>query len=155
PLYGAEDILVADFEGADYGAWKTAGEAFGAGPAQGTLPGQMPVDGYLGHGLVNSFLKGDAAIGTLTSPPFNLERRYLPFLIGGGGFAGKTCMNLLVDGRVVRTAVGPNTEPGGSEHLDWQQWDVTEFAQRTVVIEILDQATGGWGHINVDHILQT
>jgi hypothetical protein len=31
------DILIADFEGRDYGAWKTTGEAFGAGPAQGTL----------------------------------------------------------------------------------------------------------------------
>jgi hypothetical protein len=33
----AKDIVIADFEGKDYGKWKVTGEAFGAGPAQGTL----------------------------------------------------------------------------------------------------------------------
>jgi fructan beta-fructosidase len=154
-LYAADDILVADFEGADYQGWAATGEAFGTAPAQGTLPGQMQVDGFLGHGLVNSFLKGDASTGTLTSPPFKLERKYLHFLIGGGGFPGKTCMNLKVGDKIVRTATGPNIEPGGSEHLDWQQWDVAEFLDRQAVLEIVDQATGVWGHINVDHIVQT
>ena len=42
------DIVLADFEGKDYGDWKTTGEAFGPGPAQGTLPRQMEVSGYLG-----------------------------------------------------------------------------------------------------------
>src|SRR5690349_21242882 len=37
----AGDILIADFEGDDYGAWKVEGTAFGNGPAHGTLPGQM------------------------------------------------------------------------------------------------------------------
>ncbi|MEX0586101.1 MAG: hypothetical protein WD176_05630, partial [Pirellulales bacterium] len=58
PCLGAErpDIVVADFEGEDYGAWKVTGEAFGAAPAHGTLPGQMHVEGYEGKGLVNSFV---------------------------------------------------------------------------------------------------
>src|SRR5262245_52787937 len=69
-----QDILIADFEGKDYGEWKTTGEAFGSGPARGTLPGQMPVDGFEGHGLVNSFYGGDSTIGTLSSPSFRIER---------------------------------------------------------------------------------
>ena len=112
------DIVLADFEGRDYGNWKASGEAFGPGPAQGTLPHQMTVSGYRGHGLVNSFYGGDRSTGTLTSPEFKIERRYITFLIGGGGWEGKTCMNLLVDGSVVRTATGPNTRPGGSEALE-------------------------------------
>jgi hypothetical protein len=52
----AKDIVIADFEGKDYGKWKVTGEAFGAGPAQGTLPGQGQVTGFRGKGLVNSFL---------------------------------------------------------------------------------------------------
>jgi fructan beta-fructosidase len=151
----AEDILIADFEGKDYGQWKAQGEAFGPGPARGTLPGQMRVSGYLGRGLVNSFFKGDATTGELTSPPFRIERRYVNFLVGGGGYAGKTCINLLVDGKVVRTAAGPNTRPGGSEMLDWHSWDVGELAGKQAVIQIVDQRTGGWGHINVDHIMQS
>ena len=149
------DLVVADFEGANYGGWTVAGEAFGTGPARGALPNQMPVQGYLGQGLANSFVGGDDSTGTLTSPTFQIERRYLRFLIGGGGYAGETCLNLRVHGRAVRTAAGPNTQPGGSERLDWMEWDVTEFAGSDAVLEIVDQRTGGWGHINVDQIVQT
>ncbi len=149
------DWIVADFEGTNYGDWQVTGEAFGSGPAHGTLPNQMPVDGFLGNGLVNSFHGGDGSTGTLTSPPFRIERKYLQFLIGGGGWEGKTCMNLLLNGQVVRTATGPNTQAGGSEHLGQQQWDVSELLGSNVVIQMVDQATGGWGHINVDHIVQS
>src|SRR4051812_36154984 len=45
------DVVVADFEGASYGDWRVTGTAFGQGPAQGTLPNQMTVDGFSGHGL--------------------------------------------------------------------------------------------------------
>jgi fructan beta-fructosidase len=69
------DILLADFEGDDYGTWKATGDAFGKGPARGTLPHQMPVTGFKGKGLVNSFHEGDQSTGTLTSPSFKLERR--------------------------------------------------------------------------------
>src|SRR5437660_13272 len=141
------DILVADFEGDTYlEGWTTTGTAFGKGPAKGTLPNQMPVSGYLGKGLVNSFLGGDAATGTLTSPEFKLERKFLNFLVGGGKHDGKTCVNLLVGGKVVRTATGPNDKPGGSEHLDWHTFDIAEFAGKPAVIQIVDDEKGGWGH---------
>lgn len=154
-LMAASDIPVADFEQETYGNWKVEGEAFGSGPAKGTLPGQMKVSGFHGGRLVNSFFKGDDSTGTLTSPPFKLERDYLIFLVGGGGFEGKTCMNLVRDGKVVRTVVGPNTQPGGSEELEPAFWEVREFKGQTVVLQIVDQATGGWGHISVDDIIQT
>jgi fructan beta-fructosidase len=150
-----QDLLVADFEGETYGDWKAEGQAFGASPARGTLPNQMPVTGFLGKGLVNSYHGGDATTGTLTSPPFKIERKHLNFLIGGGGWAGQTCMNLLLEGNVVRTATGPNTQPGGSEVLEWASWDVAEFAGKQVTLQIVDKHTGGWGHINVDHIVQS
>ncbi|MCW5554945.1 MAG: glycoside hydrolase family 32 protein [Verrucomicrobiae bacterium] len=151
----ATDLVIADFESATYGDWKTTGEAFGPGPARGTLPGQMPVSGFKGERLVNSFYQGDRTTGTLTSPPFKLERQFLSFLIGGGKDTERTCMNLLIDGRIVRTATGPNDKSGGSEALAPESWDVSEFAGQTAVIQIVDRATGGWGHINVDHIVQT
>src|SRR5947209_1073238 len=104
---GAEpDITFADFEGPDYGAWKSVGEAFGNAPAHGALPGQMHVDGFAGQGLANSFHQGDATKGVLISPDFTVTRRAVSFLIGGGGFEGKTCLNLLVEGKVVRSATG-------------------------------------------------
>jgi fructan beta-fructosidase len=152
-----KDILIADFEGDSYGAWKSEGAAFGPGPAQGSLPNQQKVSGYLGNGLVNSFHEADYSTGVLTGPPFIIERNRINFLIGGGGYAGETCMNLLVGGKAVRTATGPNVQSsGGSETLAWQSWDVEEFAGQPARIEIVDRRAGGWwGHINADHIVQS
>ena len=151
------DVLIADFEWETWqrSGWTPTGEAFGPGPARGTLPNQMRVTGYKGERLVNSFHGGDGPTGTLTSPKFTIQRDYVNFLIGGGGFEGKTCMNLLVDGKVVRTATGPNTKPGGSERLDWHTWDVRDLAGKEAVLQIVDDHSGGWGHINVDHIVQS
>lgn len=157
PAHAADrpDILLADFEGDAYPTgWKTTGTAFGKGPAKGTLPNQMPVSGFLGKGLVNSYLGGDGSTGTLTSPPFKIERKYLNFLIGGGQHP-KTRIDLLYGGKVVRTATGPNDRPGGSEHLDWHTWDVSNLVGEEVRVEIVDGETGGWGHINIDHIIQS
>jgi fructan beta-fructosidase len=151
----AGDILFADFEGDDYGQWQTSGAAFGSGPAKGTLPGQMPVSGFLGKGLVNSFLGGDGPTGKLTSPELKIERKFISFLIGGGGYERQTCMNLLVDGKIVRTATGPNTQGGGSEQLEPAAWDVSDLVGKNARIEIVDGATGGWGHVNVDQIVFT
>lgn len=151
----AGDVVFADFEAADYGGWKMTGTAFGAGPAAGTLPNQMQVSGFEGQRLVNTYLGGDDSLGTLTSPEFKIDHNYIAFLIGGGGYAGKTCINLVIDDRVVRTATGPNTKPGGSEALERAGWDVRDLAGKTARIEIVDAATGGWGHINIDQIVFT
>lgn len=151
----AQDIVIADFEESQYGAWTATGECFGNGPALGTLPGQMHVDGFRGQRLVNTFLKGDGSTGTLTSPEFTLERRYIAFLIGGGNNPDKLALQLLIDGQVVRTATGPNSQPGGSETLALDSWDVAEHKGKVARLRIVDEARGGWGHINVDHIVQT
>jgi sucrose-6-phosphate hydrolase SacC (GH32 family) len=146
----AADLLLADFEGKDYGEWKATGEAFGSGPAHGTLPGQKTVSGYLGQGLVNTFWKGDDSEGTLTSPELKIERRRMNFLAGGGRHPGEACINLVVDGKIARTATGAD-----SEHLRWISWNVEDLAGKTARIEIVDRKKGSWGHINADHIVQS
>ncbi len=154
-LAAQPDVLLANFEGETYGEWQVTGEAFGTGPAVGALPNQMHVEGFEGKRLVNSFLKGDRSTGTLTSPEFVVERKFICFLIGGGRHATQTCINLLHEGKIARTSTGPNGEPGGSERLDWDSWDVADLAGKKVRVQIVDAATGGWGHVNVDHILQS
>jgi fructan beta-fructosidase len=155
PNGNQDDLIIADFEGKGYEGWKIEGTAFGKAPAKGTLENQMHVSGFEGKGLVNSFLGGDGPTGKLTSPEFAIERDYIKFLIGGGGHKGKTCMNLLIDGEVVLSTTGLNTQPGGSEFLNWENWDVREFKSKEAVLQIVDQASGGWGHINVDQITQS
>lgn len=139
--------VFADFEGGDYGDWKADGEAFGAKPAAGTLEGQNAVSGFAGKSLVNTFLGGDNPHGKLTSPEFTVERPYISFLIGGGSKANETCMNLLVDGKVVRTATGKD-----NERLDPHNWEVSELRGQRARLEIVDNASGGWGHVNIDQI---
>lgn len=140
--------LLADFEGENYGQWVATGEAFGAGPAAGTLAWQNPVTNFRGRRLVNSYFNGDRSQGTLTSPPFEITADYLNFLVGGGAHPGRTCMNLVIDGQTVRTATGAE-----EERLDWTAWDVREFRGKSARLQIVDAESGGWGHINVDHIM--
>ncbi|MBN2137202.1 MAG: hypothetical protein JW720_05305 [Sedimentisphaerales bacterium] len=140
-------VVLADFEGPDYGDWKAAGEAFGSAPAKGTLAAQQEVSGFAGKGLVNTYLGGDGPHGTLTSPPFEISRKFLSFLIGGGSHKGRTCMNLIIDGKVVRTAVGKD-----NEKLEWRFWSVEDFMGKSAVLQIVDSESGGWGHINIDQI---
>lgn len=150
-----DDIVIADFESDSYAPWIATGEAFGPGPAQGTLPGQMRVDGFQGSRLVNTYFHADDTTGTLTSPEFKIERPYISFLIGGGKDPDNTCMQLLIADTVFRVATGPNDRPGGSERLGPDGWDVRDLIGKRAKIRIIDSAKGGWGHINVDHIVQT
>ena len=150
------DILIADFEGDTYGEWKAAGEAFGERPAIANVRPGNRVTGHVGKGLVNSYLGGDEPTGTLTSPPFTIERKHINLLVGAGNFEEKTCVDLLVDGKVVRSATGPaEKDAEGREILDWRSWEVGELAGKTGVIRIVDDCSGGWGHINVDQIHQS
>ncbi len=142
-----DTVIFETFEGEDYGAWVATGEAFGTAPARGTLPNQQKVSGFEGRGLVNTFLGGDAPTGRLVSPTFTITRKYINFLIGGGADAERTCMNLVLGDRVVRTAAGVN-----AERLAWTAWDVSEYQGKEARLEIVDEASGGWGHINVDQI---
>lgn len=150
-----DEILIADFEGENYGAWKVEGLAFGSGPAQGSLPGQMAVSGFNGKGLVNSFYQGDDSTGQLICPEFLIERKFIAFSLGGGKNPEKLFIDLLIDGKSVRSSTGPNDRDGGSEALAQESWDVSEFLGKKAAIRIVDQAKGSWGHINVDHIVQT
>ena len=147
-------VLFADFEGRTYGTWRATGDCFGDGPARGTLPKQNPVDGYNARGLVNTYFRGDLPIenpddttGTLTSPAFTIEKDFINFLVGGGNYKGETCVNLVVDGKVERTAQGTN-----HEHLDWTSWNVKDLKGRKAEIVVVDRRKGHFGHINVDMI---
>ncbi|NEC86213.1 GH32 C-terminal domain-containing protein [Streptomyces sp. SID12501] len=147
-----EGTVLADFEGGTYGDWTATGDAFGSAPATGTLPDQGQVSGFLGDGLVNTFLNGDSTTGTLTSPEFTIDKKHINFLIGGGNHPADsdnpTAVELLVDGQVVRSATGKDAEA-----LNWASWDVGDLTGKKAQIKIVDNNTGGWGHLNVDHIM--
>jgi len=142
--------VLADFESGTYDGWTVTGDAFGTAPATGTLPNQSPVTGFGGQYLVNSFNRGDDTTGKMTSTPFTVDLPYLSFRIGGGNYPSETCLNLIVDDRVVHTATGRN-----SEQLAPEIWDVSDYVGRQAHLEIVDRRKGPWGHVLVDDIALT
>ena len=139
-------LVFTDFEGTTYGDWTAQGEAFGKRPGRGAVTIQS-LSGFVGKGLVNTWTGSDAPQGKLTSPVFTIERPFISFLIGGGRHPGRTCINLRVEGQVVRTETG-----GNSDAMNWADWDVRDLAGKRAQIEVVDNESGGWGHIDIDRI---
>ncbi|NGN69822.1 hypothetical protein G5C51_38785 [Streptomyces sp. A7024] len=155
-----EEIVFEDWERTDYGAdWTVSGTAFGAGPVtEAECPDYFKREGALnitGSRFVTShhFRAGgdagaaDDAKGKLVSKPFTVSRRYVAVNTGGGNQTGKACVNVIVDGKTVATFTGRNTET-----LSPRAYDISAYEGKQATIEIVDEATGGWGHINVDRI---
>ncbi|MDX1566127.1 MAG: hypothetical protein R3236_12005, partial [Phycisphaeraceae bacterium] len=142
-----KEVVFEDFE-SGYDGWKVKGKAFGKRPARGTLPRQQKVSGFVGRGLVNSYVGGDNSTGTMTSKPFTVRHRYIHLRVGGGNHKGRTCVNLRVDGRTVQSATGR-----ADETLFPVTWDVSALKGKKATIQIVDNQRGGWGHINVDQIV--
>lgn len=141
---GLPGEVFADFEAPDYAGWTPEGDAFGDGPDAGG----RPLAGYLGKRLVSSRRAGPKATGRLLSPPFTIARNCINFLIGGGRHPGETCIDLVIDGKVVRTATGRD-----SDTLMWSGWDVGEWKGKRAQLRIVDRHQGDWANIAVDHIL--
>ncbi|WP_405782905.1 hypothetical protein [Streptomyces sp. NBC_00859] len=145
------DIVINDFESRVWGDWSTSGSAFGTGPAIGDeLLRKLEISNYRGIGVASSERDGDGPTGTVASPGFRVQRDYIAFGIGGGDYERVTCLNLVVDGEIVRSATGRN-----SDALAEASWDVRRWAGRTAHVELVDTAAGDWGHVNVDRITQT
>ncbi len=143
------DVVFADFESESFAPWSAEGDAFKAGPDNGSFPAQK-LAGVAGKRFANSYAGNDNLTGKVTSPEFTVTRKQISFLIAGGKWPGDACLNLLIDGKVVRTATGKN-----SDRLEAASWDVSEFAGQKAMLEILDKRQGGWGHIDVDQIVFT
>ncbi len=148
--YSAEDLLIGDFRAPDFAGWAKTGTAFDKGPALGELVVKLEIENSPGRAVASSEIDGDGPTGTLTSPEFKIERGYIAFLISGGDYERDTCLNLVVKGKVVRSATGWR-----SDRLAPASWDVRPFLGQTARVQVVDLARGDWGHINVERIVQT
>ena len=148
----------ADFEGPDGTTYEDLGWV-----TEGVFVGQQPATGnqfdpgFVGLKHVQSFIGSDAAMGSLTSPLFEITSPYINFVIGSGNHPYPddpmpTAALLLVNGQVVRTATGKN-----DSNMDWVAWEVSDIVGQMAQIKIVDQndGTSGWGHISVDHFIQS
>ncbi|MEM8735097.1 MAG: DUF1553 domain-containing protein, partial [Planctomycetota bacterium] len=152
-----EERVFADFESGSYDGWMATGEAFGDIPQ--TLETIAPYQGKIngrGKYFINSHnirpggdvRKGDSLTGTLTSTEFTIDFDEIEFLVGGGQHRAKTCVNLVVDDQVVRSAAGKN-----DNQMSIATWDVRSLAGVKARIQVVDDHQSGWGNIGLDHIV--
>ncbi len=141
--------LFENFEAGSYGQWKAEGTAFGRGPVKSEDAAKDEVTGQEGNYLVNSKLTvyGDSGTGKLISPAFTITREYINFKLGGGSYQDRTCINLVIDGKIIKTAAGVS-----DDHLDDISWDTRNLKGQSAHFEIIDNEKGSWGHISVDDI---
>jgi hypothetical protein len=94
-----------------------------------------------------SVAERDGQTGRLTSKPFTIQRNFINFPIGGGSHKGRTCVNLLVDGKVVQSAVGAD-----DNRMKPHAFDVRALKGKQARIQIVDDDKGSWGNIGVGPI---
>jgi hypothetical protein len=92
----------------------------------------------------------DGHVSDLATPPFELKLDYITFLISGGNMPDQACINLLIDGKVVRTATGNN-----HDFLEWAAFEVREFRGKQARIQVLDASTTALGYVTVDCVCQS
>ena len=124
------------------------GYAFGFEPARGAFPGQEEIKGYLGERLINTKRRNlGTFVGELQSDRFIIKGRRIDFLIGGGGFADQTCINLFVcgdDGKFIK-----QRSATGEQNLTLMRkgWDVSELVGSQAYFQLLDYApVEPWGY---------
>lgn len=143
----ADSQVLFDFEASQLEGWQITGRAWGRGPVGGELHGQQIVGGFGGRRLMNSFHGGDRTTGRAVSPAFEIRGETLMLRVGGGNVEGVAVELQTLDGRVLHSARGDNTEV-----LREVRWDVSALVGQQVRLVLVDEATGGWGHLLVDEV---
>ena len=152
PVKPPNNVTIANpnFETGDLSGWTVTGEAFSDQDV--TQDEEWEWDCCFNHQdayhLWNFKDGGDAQIGEMQSEPFTLYGSgWIDFLIGGGKSSDHLYVSLVnaADGKELFKSTG--TE---SEQYKRVYWDASSYIGEEVFIKVVDKATGGWGHINVD-----
>jgi len=139
---------VFGFEDGTYDGWQIEGDAFGKAPAGGPVWDQGPVGPFEGAFLASSYFRGDFLRGTLRSPEFEVDRPVLTYRVGGGNRIHELKVRLLVDGNEVHVGTGP-----GSDMMIQKRVDVRAQMGKRMRVELVDDASGAWGHLLFDDLM--
>ncbi len=144
PAQFPQDIIFENFE-SDLKKWQKQGNAFNQSPVTAA---ENQFIGRFGEKLANSFNTGDDSTGKLISQTFTIEKPFINFVIAGGKYPKDAAIELVVNGKSVASATGNNS---GSMVI--KSWNVSQWQGQAAHLEIIDNATGPWGHISVDQIV--
>jgi putative membrane-bound dehydrogenase-like protein len=154
PQDAAQRELNLSFETGTLAGWTATGDAFTGQPVRQDgiaqrWPGQT--SNKQGEFFIGGFeIVQDRGQGTLTSPPFTVTAPFASFLIGGGQ-PNSTRVELVQAAggdaaeQVVFTASGKNRE-----QMDRVAVDLRKLQGRRVFLRLVDESSGGWGHLNFD-----
>ena len=92
----------------------------------------------------------DTHVSELVTSPFEVKLDYVTFLLSGGNMPNEACINLLIDGKVVRTSTGRN-----DDKLEWVAFDVKAFKGQQAQIQVLDTSIAAFGYITFDCVYQS
>ncbi|SIR31595.1 helix-turn-helix domain-containing protein [Maribacter ulvicola] len=141
--------IFEDFESGTYNGWEVEGDAFVTPRNRTNVYYPITPNGFNGDYFAFSFGEThDSKKGKLTSQSFIIKYDAIKFLVGGGEHKGLTSINLIVNDSIVFSQVGNN-----DGEMRNYEWDVTPFKGQKAKIEIVDNYSGGWGHIMVDDII--
>jgi hypothetical protein len=87
----------------------------------------------------------DSQTGVIVSPLFVPEGGKMTFRVGGGSGQSTYAALCTADGQEVLFARGVNDQV-----MQEAEWDLAPFVEQKMFIKVVDQSTGGWGHITVD-----
>ena len=105
------------------------------------------VSDYLGKQYLSTANSSTAFVRS-KSQPFTISTKVINFLLMGGNHQDSTCINLLVDGKVVRTTHGDNTKV-----FKWNGWDVRSWMGKKAQLELVDLSKDTTtGFIAIDQI---
>jgi uncharacterized protein (DUF608 family) len=143
-----------NFETGGLQGWKVVSGKFGPLPAWNDMDrhgGSFNKEGkyFIGTCELGDGPYSDSMTGRIRSPIFKITAGKTTLLVGGGNHPDKTYVALLraSDGKELFRETGRN-----AERMDLRTWDVSPYRGALCYIEVVDEATGPWGHINVDDI---
>lgn len=141
-----KNVLIEDFETQTFRNWIATGDAFGQYPY--LVPTQTLREwgnvGFEGNYMISSYVNGDKGTGTLTSPVFTINRKYLNFLISGG--FEDVYVALIIDSEEIFREAGLKTRK-----MSWVSKDVSAYMGQKAQIRIIDNSTSGWGFVDADY----
>ncbi len=142
------------FENGTLNDWTATGNAFNKQPVKGdTVAARLKAttrtdrSDHEGQYWIGGYeMGGDNLKGTLTSAPFKVTQPFASFLVGGGKFETTRVELVRADTQeVIFIARGVNRE-----NLRPVAVDLQPYLGKEILIRLVDDQTGGWGHINFD-----
>lgn len=143
--------LNLDFETGTLDGWTATGNAFEGQPVLGDTVRRRRADMQSRHNdkyWIGTYeIAGDPARGTLTSAAFKATHPWATFLVSGGPWP-QTHVEVFRarDKKTIFRTSGDN-----GEELKYAVVDLRPYQSDEIAIRIVDQSTGGWGHINFDN----